>query len=328
MVKPDLEAVAKLMIDAVRVFVAKAESVLKVRIDSLEAKIAAIPAGPKGDPGGDGKDGKDADPEAVRQLVAAAVAAIPRPKDGEPGKPGKDGESIKGDRGDPGKDGKDADPEVVKQFVAAAVAALPKPKDGEPGKPGKDGESIKGDRGDPGKDADPLVVRGMVGEEVARAVAALPRPQDGKDAAELEILPSIDEAKSYRRGTWASHNGGLVRASRQTDAVKDGAIVDAGWVVIVEGIAALVVTQDEDMRQITVAAMLTSGTKAVTAFRMPIVLDRGIYKPETEYLKGDGVTWAGSWWIAQIDKPADKPGVSEQWRLAVKRGRDGKDVPK
>ena len=28
--------------------------------------------------------------------------------------------------------------------------------------------------------------------------------------------------------------------------------------------------------------------------------------------------------IAQVDDPTDKPGVSEQWRLAVKRGRDGK----
>jgi len=26
-----------------------------------------------------------------------------------------------------------------------------------------------------------------------------------------------------------------------------------------------------------------------------------------------------------VDEPTDKPGTSEQWRLAVKRGRDGKD---
>src|SRR5580765_1441734 len=55
-----------------------------------------------------------------------------------------------------------------------------------------------------------------------------------------------------------------------------------------------------------------------------IVLDAGVWKDGTAYSQGDGVTWAGSFWIAQADTGA-KPGDSEDWRLAVKRGRDGKD---
>lgn len=58
---------------------------------------------------------------------------------------------------------------------------------------------------------------------------------------------------------------------------------------------------------------------------LPIVLDRGVFKDGTEYVKGDAVTWAGSLWIAQKDTNT-KPDSGEGWRLAVKRGRDGKDA--
>jgi integrin beta 3 len=55
-----------------------------------------------------------------------------------------------------------------------------------------------------------------------------------------------------------------------------------------------------------------------------IVLDAGVWKDGT-YSQGDGVTWAGSFWIAQADTSAKPGGDSQDWRLAVKRGRDGKD---
>jgi collagen type III alpha len=59
------------------------------------------------------------------------------------------------------------------------------------------------------------------------------------------------------------------------------------------------------------------------AFRLPIVVDRGVWR-EGQYRKGDGVTWAGSFWIAQEDT-TEKPDTGKGWRLAVKKGRDGKD---
>jgi len=59
--------------------------------------------------------------------------------------------------------------------------------------------------------------------------------------------------------------------------------------------------------------------------RYPVVLDRGVYKSETAYDAGDGVTWGGSWWIAQAQTQGIKPGDGPtSWRLAVKAGRDGK----
>ncbi|MDX0310555.1 hypothetical protein GOC54_05380 [Sinorhizobium meliloti] len=59
------------------------------------------------------------------------------------------------------------------------------------------------------------------------------------------------------------------------------------------------------------------------AFTMPVVIDRGVYRDGSEYKAGDGVTWGGSFWIAQKDTSA-KPDAGDDWRLSVKRGRDGK----
>jgi integrin beta 3 len=56
----------------------------------------------------------------------------------------------------------------------------------------------------------------------------------------------------------------------------------------------------------------------------PVLIDKGVFKPESSYQKGDGVTYAGSFWICQKDQPGSKPGEDGSWRLAVKRGRDAK----
>lgn len=330
-------------------------------LESKIAAIPAGPKGEKGEPGEPirGKDGVDGakgergepgpgvDPLVVKAMVGAevalAVAAFPKPADGRDGAPGA--------KGDTGPAGKDATAEQVKplvvQEVERVVSALPKPKDGKDGAPGAagepgvagprgeagpPGESVKGDPGKDGRDGNdgasihPDTVALMVAQQVSKAIEALPKTvdgRDGRDAAQLDILPSIDEEKSYRRGTWASHNGGLILAARQTDAVKDGAIVEAGWVVMVEGIAAVVVTQGEDPRALEVAAMLTSGTKAVAGFRMPVMIYREVWR-EGEYERGDVVTWTGSAWHCQ-QKTTGKPGESDDWKMIVKKGAAGRD---
>lgn len=57
---------------------------------------------------------------------------------------------------------------------------------------------------------------------------------------------------------------------------------------------------------------------------LPIVIDRGVFSEGKTYEPGDGVTWAGSFWIAQ-ENTTEKPDSAKGWRLAVKKGRDGKD---
>lgn len=59
--------------------------------------------------------------------------------------------------------------------------------------------------------------------------------------------------------------------------------------------------------------------------QVPVVLYRGIYHEEATYDAGDAVTWGGSLWIA-LRRTSAKPGDgSTDWRLAVKKGRDGRD---
>jgi len=64
----------------------------------------------------------------------------------------------------------------------------------------------------------------------------------------------------------------------------------------------------------------------VKSVRLPCIIDRGVYKPDAAYLKGDAVSYGGSLWIAQKDAPEGRPDGSPDWRLAVKKGRDGRDV--
>jgi hypothetical protein len=53
-----------------------------------------------------------------------------------------------------------------------------------------------------------------------------------------------------------------------------------------------------------------------------LVLDAGVWKEGTAYVPGDAVTLRGSLFIAQAETTA-KPGTSDDWRLAVQRGKDG-----
>lgn len=79
----------------------------------------------------------------------------------------------------------------------------------------------------------------------------------------------------------------------------------------------------------TVTFMFKDGTPIEGGvIRMPIVLDRGVFKDGMTYEAGDGTTWGGSFYIAQRETSA-KPGQpsedSRAWRLAVKKGADGKE---
>lgn len=60
-------------------------------------------------------------------------------------------------------------------------------------------------------------------------------------------------------------------------------------------------------------------------FKMPVVIYKGIYKEAEDHQTGDAVTFGGSLWIAQKNSPSGKPGESDDWKLAVKKGRDGKN---
>lgn len=183
---------------------------------------------------------------------------------------------------------------MLQEMVNAAVATIPKPENG--------------------KDFDP----DLLNLAVADAVNALPKPTDGRDALNLEVQPSIDQSKSYDRGIFATHNGGLWRSYEKTHGMR-------GWECLVDGVSGIEISQG-DQRQFTLTVNRASGNADTKSFDVPLMLYRGVFKAEQSYLAGDTVTWGGSLW--HCDEPtSDKPGEvgSKGWTLAAKRGRDGRD---
>jgi hypothetical protein len=280
------------------------QTVKKLRSEIAEVReelkrIPAGPAGEKGAPGSKGEPGKDG-----RDGIDGINGKDGAPgKDGLNGKDGKDG--INGKDGAPGLDGKDGAP--GKNGLDGSVG--PRGERGEKGEPGISGKD--GRDGREGKD----------GRDGIDSKDGSP----GRDALAIEILPSIDTAKSYPRGTFASHMNGLWRSVENTQGMR-------GWECLVAGIQDLRVEQKGE-RFFSVTAQLSHGDPIVKEFSLPVVIYREIYRPETEYAKGDAVTYGGSFWVALVDLPTKKPGdptdgtdgTPQQWRLAVKKGAPGKD---
>lgn len=221
----------------------------------------------------------------IAAMVSDAVAAIPAPRDGRSVTP------------------EDVQP-MIQVLVRNAVAEIPTPKDG--------------------KDFDPSMLKQLVEQAVSDAVSAMPAAEPGKDGADgrdalaLEILPFIDEEKSYPRGSYATHNGGLWRAYEKTHGMR-------GWECLVDGVAGIDIQQSEQ-RCFTLKVNRTSGTSETKSFDVPVMIYQGVFKSGQEYLPGDTVTWGGSLWHCD-ERTQDKPGEagSKGWTLAAKRGRDGRD---
>ncbi|EEX5946498.1 phage portal protein [Escherichia coli] len=272
------------------------------------------------------RDGRDYDPEVLKQAVNDAVANIPVPADGK---------SITPDDVRPmleqmvkeavshipvPRDGRDYDPEVLQKAVNDAVANIPVPADGK---------SITPDDVRPmleqmvkeavshipvprdGRDYDPDVLQ----KAVLEAVNALPAPQDGRDATALEVLPAIDDQKSFPRGTYATHLGGFWRAYEKTHGMR-------GWECLVDGVADIDVSMTGE-RLFSVVIRHSSGQRTEKTFSLPVMLYRGVFRAGETYHPGDTVTWGGSLWHCN-SMTGDKPGEahSSGWTLAAKRGRD------
>ncbi|OUF20927.1 hypothetical protein AZ039_001605 [Enterobacter kobei] len=221
----------------------------------------------------------------IAAMVSDAVAAIPAPRDGKSVTP------------------EDVQP-MIQELVRNAVAEIPTPNDG--------------------KDFDPSMLKQLVEQAVSDAVSAMPAAAPGKDGADgrdaltLEVLPFIDEEKSYPRGSYATHNGGLWRAYEKTHGMR-------GWECLVDGVAGIDI-QHSEQRTLTLTVNRTSGASETKSFDMPVMIYQGVFKSGQEYLPGDTVTWGGSLWHCD-EQTQDKPGEagSKGWTLAAKRGRDGRD---
>ena len=170
--------------------------------------------------------------------------------------------------------------------------------DGAPGAPGRDG--LDGKDGVPGIDG----VAGAPGRDGLDGKDGL-AGRDGRDG-----LPGLQGEKGLDGINGKDGKDGI-------DG-KDGL-----------GFEDLDVVYDGE-RTMTLTFQRGEQMKAFS-FTMPIVLDRGVFVPGKTYHVGDGVTWGGSFHIAQKEtsaKPGEASEASRAWRLAVKRGGDGKQGPK
>ena len=163
----------------------------------------------------------------------------------------------------------------------------------------------------------------MISDSVNDAVANLTLPQpgkgeDGKDGLQIEVMPEIDVNKSYPRGTYAIHNGGLWRAYQKTAGL-------SGFECVVNGLNDIDVNVSDD-RHFTVKLSKSNGETEERSFDIPVMIYRDVYQAGQKYYPGDCVTFAGSIWHC-FTETEDRPNDvgSKGWRLAVKRGRDGRN---
>jgi hypothetical protein len=227
-----------------------------------------------------------------------------------------------GPAGEPGPAGKDAEPVDLAEVAKMAAALMPVPKDGQDGAPGKDAEltpehlqemakavvalmpaprdgqdGAKGEAGEPGKDATIDL------QAVATAAAALvPIPRDGRDGLTGQPGPPGRDGAKGADGL----NG------------KDGkdGMTFTGFEAIYEPESSELIHR------------YTCGDE-VKEYRWYLGVPRykGIYEHGKTYEAGESVTYSGSLWITgqtTQSKPGGSDAESRAWRLAVKKGTDGK----
>lgn len=254
----------------------------------------------------------------VRAYVRETLATLPAPQPGPPGPEGLQGPP--GEKGEPGERGEKGD----------------QGERGERGEKGEDGpQGLPGEPGAEGRQGPPGV-RGEKGEDGAPGAdgpegAAGPRGErgekgePGRDAFELDVLTGLAEGKAYPRGTLAQYRGGLIRAFRESDPFHEGDDVrERGWHVILNGITEELETAEDEGRRIVRVTRYTDGWEYRREIISPALIYRGVWT-ERVYQRGDCATWAGSVWHCERPTSEKPGGPGGEWKLMVKRGRDGRD---
>ena len=228
-------------------------------------------------------DEKLSEIEARIEVMYGELKSLPAPKDGT---------SVTVE---------DVEP-LISEAVQKAVEAIPAPKDGT---------SVTVE------DVEPLIVS-TVTDRLKMVLDNIPVPENGKDALDIEILPCIDVEKSYERGTYATHEGGLWRSYQRTNGLK-------GWECIVRGRAKTEIEYD-GQRSVTVKIFESDGSVTEEKIHIPAILGKGVWS-EGQYEKGDVVQLSGSSWQCMVEKTTQRPGTnSDDWLCAAKRGGTGESA--
>lgn len=261
--------------------------------------------------------------------IRRAVAGLPAPQQGEQGprgEPGAPGVGEKGDRGEQGPRGERGEKGergergepgergpageiplellearfaeltgrlagMVETAVADAVAKIPKPEKGEKGERGE-----AGPEGKPGRDGRD----GKDGRDGARGEPGIDG-KDGRDGLRGEPGPEGKKGDPGERGA----DGRPGRDALPLDALE-------------------LEVDPEDPQLLTLS--LAAGPERIErTVRIPVLVDAGVYRRGVTYRRGQCVTFGGQQFVAQADTTGE-PLKSPDWRLNVKRGRDGRDA--
>lgn len=277
--------------------------------------------GKLGLPGKDGERGQKGDPGASAFEVAKALGfagsevdwlASLRGKDAAPAVNGKDGASAFQVAREAGFTGSQLD----------WLASLR----GVDGEDGRDGASILSAI----VDAEGSLV--LTASDGTKHVAGLVRGKDGtngsngergeagRDAVAIRPIARIEEERSYASGTFAHHAGGSWYAERTTEPLGDRRPQDCGWIPMAVGEHSCSIELLEDFRTLLVKRVLSTGLIVERRFKIPVLLDRGIYTASKRYDRGDQVTRVGAYFVAKVDNPSGIPGTpgADDWRMTMK----------
>ena len=287
----DLEALTDAVSEVVNAHIAEIVTALRAEIkETVQRHIESLPPG---------RPGKDASPVDVEAIAERAASLIKAPKDG-----------------------KDADPVDTDSIILRVAELIPKPKDGVDGKDGTSGrdgadgkDGLNGRDGVDGKDG----IAGRDGTDGTKGSDGA----DGKDGRSVEpaeveaIAERLVESRAsqweldFERRAHEQFQRAIDRMPKPTDGRNGFELED------------LTISDDGD-GLLTVSFKRGELVKS-HSFRVYTVDDSGVFEEGRTYRRGNGVSFGGSFWIAQKDAPEGKPGTGSDWRLAVKKGRDGRD---
>ncbi len=189
----------------------------------------------------------------------------------------------------PVQHGRDADPAVIEATVKAAVDALPAPKDGRDGEP---------------------VTEQQLAAAVAKHLAENP-PQAGADGVGLA-------------GAMIDRAGELVITTTRGEAVRLGRVVGEDGKDGQNGISFETAAGEYDAARGFVITLGAGERRAELV--LPYMVHRGFHRDGLAMKAGQSVTHDGALWIAKRDN-ASRPCLenADDWILAARKGRDGKD---
>lgn len=199
-------------------------------------------------------------------------------------------EPLKGEKGDAGEPGRDG-------------------VDGAPGKDGIDGKD--GADGAPGRDGE----KGADGKDGADGVGLA----DAVIDREGQLILTMTNGQTKALGVVIGKDGA---PGKDGEKGLDGTNGRDG----IDGVG----FDDLDLVETDEGLSLRAVRgEVVKEWALPVVFYRGVFSADANYRKGNSVTWGGSLWIAEKDAPEGKPDTPESgWRLAVKKGQNGKDLTK